>query len=184
MPIKNWEVLISTSVASPREFMPRGKKTDTTLRNMQRRMIDASKYIDRIQTKINELKIKLQKIEKTLQPMLKQVTELWLNEVEPALKKQNIEICKYENLSNSEREILNNYFKKEIYPVLTPLAFDPGRPFPYISNLSLSLAILVSRQNKESHFARLKIPSILPRLMQIDRIIEPDKKNQTNGKFS
>jgi len=53
----------------------------------------------------------LQKIEKTLQPMLKQVTELWLNEVEPALKKQNIEICKYENLSNSEREILNNYFK-------------------------------------------------------------------------
>lgn len=126
----------------------------------------------------------LQKIEKTLQPMLKQVTELWMNEVEPALKKQNIEICKYENLLDSEREILTKYFKKEIYPVLTPLAFDPGRPFPYISNLSLSLAVLVSRQNKESHFARLKIPSILPRLMQIEKIIDPNKKVQTNGEFS
>ncbi|MEW6556946.1 MAG: sigma-70 family RNA polymerase sigma factor [Elusimicrobiota bacterium] len=56
--IKNWEVLLSTSAASPREFMPRGKKTDATLRNMQRRMIEASKYIDKIQTKINFLKKK------------------------------------------------------------------------------------------------------------------------------
>src|SRR3989339_611311 len=62
--IKNWEVLISTSVASPREFMPRGKKTDTTLRNMQRRMIEASKYIDRIQTKINDFKQKIRSIKK------------------------------------------------------------------------------------------------------------------------
>ena len=62
--IKNWEVLISTSAASPREFMPRGKKTDTTLRNMQRKMIEASKYLDKVQTKINQLKKKLKDVKK------------------------------------------------------------------------------------------------------------------------
>ena len=67
-------------------------------------------------------------------------------------------------LDESEKEILTDYFQKEIYPVLTPLAFDPGRPFPYISNLSLSLAILVKKPNGESHFARLKIPDIIPQI--------------------
>ncbi|MFH0948284.1 MAG: sigma-70 family RNA polymerase sigma factor [Elusimicrobiota bacterium] len=62
--IKNWEVLISTSAASPREFMPRGKKTDVTLRNMQRKMIEISKYLDKVQTKINQLKKKLKSLKK------------------------------------------------------------------------------------------------------------------------
>jgi polyphosphate kinase len=126
----------------------------------------------------------LQKIEKTLQPMLKRVMDLWLNEIVPELKKNNIEICSVDSLSENERNTLTEYFKKEIYPILTPLAFDPGRPFPYISNLSLSLAILVKNQKGENHFARVKVPNILPRLMQIDRIIYPDKKIQTNGHFS
>lgn len=126
----------------------------------------------------------LQKIEKTLQPLLRQVLDLWQNEVVPALKENKIDITSYDNLSEDEKKILNEYFKKEIYPVLTPLAFDPGRPFPYISNLSLSLAILVKKPNGENHFARVKVPNILPRLMQIDNIITPGKKIQTNGFFS
>ncbi|MGA7839247.1 MAG: polyphosphate kinase 1 [Ignavibacteriaceae bacterium] len=126
----------------------------------------------------------LQKIEKALQPMLKTIMELWSNQIIPELKKNKISICSYDELNDNEKLILKNYFKKEIYPVLTPLAFDPGRPFPYISNLSLSLAILVKRPNGESHFGRVKVPSILPRLMQIDKIIEPDKKIGTNGSFS
>ena len=126
----------------------------------------------------------LQKIEKTLQPMLRRIMDLWLNEIVPELKKNKIEICSVDSLSENERKSLTEYFKKEIYPILTPLAFDPGRPFPYISNLSLSLAILVKNQKGETHFARVKVPNILPRLMQIDRIISPDKKIQTNGNFS
>ncbi len=126
----------------------------------------------------------LQQIEKTLQPMLKQVLDLWKNEVVPALREYKIDIAAYDDLSNDEKKVLNEYFKKEIYPVLTPLAFDPGRPFPYISNLSLSLAILVKKPNGENHFARVKVPNILPRLMQIDNIINPGKKIQTNGYFS
>jgi polyphosphate kinase len=126
----------------------------------------------------------LQKIEKVLQPMLKTIMDLWKKEIVPALKENKIDVAEYEELSNHEKEILSEYFKKEIYPVLTPLAFDPGRPFPYISNLSLSLAILVKKPNGENHFARVKVPNILPRLMQIDNIIEPGKKVQTNGNFS
>jgi polyphosphate kinase len=126
----------------------------------------------------------IQKIEKALQPMLKKIMDLWQNEVVPELKKNGIVISEYEKLPQKEKEILNEYFKKEVYPVLTPLAFDPGRPFPYISNLSLSLAILVKKPNGESHFARVKVPNILPRLMQLDKIITPEKKMPLNGKFS
>ena len=126
----------------------------------------------------------LQKIEKSLKPMLQKVMSLWTDELVPALKKHKIFISAYDELSDTEKKILTSYFKKEIYPVLTPLAFDPGRPFPYISNLSLSLAILVKKPNGENHFARVKVPSILPRLMQIDKIINPNKKIGTNGNFS
>ncbi len=126
----------------------------------------------------------LQKIEKTLKPMLQQVSNLWKRQLVPELKKYKILVTEYDDLSQHEKKILTEDFKKEIYPVLTPLAFDPGRPFPYISNLSLSLAILVKKPNGEKHFARVKVPSILPRLMQIDKIIHPNKQVQTNGNFS
>ncbi len=125
----------------------------------------------------------LQKIEKALQPMLLQVMDLWKNDIVPALHENKINILEYESLSQNEKEILTEYFKKEIFPILTPLAFDPGRPFPYISNLSLSLAILVKKPNGENHFARVKVPSILPRLLQIDQILSPEKKILSNGSF-
>ncbi len=126
----------------------------------------------------------LRQIEKCLKPMLDQVFDLWLNRVVPELKKNHIDICEYDNLPAEEKTILTEYFRKEIYPVLTPLAFDPGRPFPYISNLSLSLAILVRKPNGENHFARVKVPSILPRLLRIDTILYPGRKVMTNGNFN
>jgi polyphosphate kinase len=126
----------------------------------------------------------IQTIEKTIQPMLKELLDLWTESIVPELNKNGISILDYNDLDDSEKEILTGYFHKEVYPVLTPLAFDPGRPFPYISNLSLSLAILVQKPNGESHFARLKIPDIIPRLIQIDRIIHPSKKINTNGQFT
>ncbi|MDR3610422.1 MAG: polyphosphate kinase 1 [Ignavibacteriaceae bacterium] len=124
------------------------------------------------------------KIETIIQPMLKEVLGLWTETIVPALKENGISILDYDDLDKEEKEILTDYFKNEISPVLTPLAFDPGRPFPYISNLSLSLAILVKRPNGESHFARLKIPDIIPRLLQIDKIIHPSKKIDSNGQFN
>lgn len=124
----------------------------------------------------------LRKIESTIQPMLKQLSDFWQEEIIPRLKENKIYI--YNNLdeiTKEERDALNQYFLKEIYPVLTPLAFDPGRPFPYISNLSLSFAILIKKPSGEKHFARVKVPVIIPRLLRIDNIVKSKPKNGSNG---
>jgi polyphosphate kinase len=84
--------------------------------------------------------------------------------------------------------LLRNYFKKEIYPALTPLAFDPGHPFPHISNLSMNLAVVVLDPKHGQRFARLKVPKIYPRLISIpseekaDEFQELglDERNSTN----
>jgi polyphosphate kinase len=125
----------------------------------------------------------LRLIEKSIKPMLKSSIDLWNDTIVPGLKESKIFIHEYSELTPEERATLTAYFKKEIYPVLTPLAFDPGRPFPYISNLSLSLAILVKKPNNETHFARVKVPNILPRLTLIDNILQPEQK-KSNGTFS
>ncbi len=123
------------------------------------------------------------KVEKALKPMLETLMNLWSKEIVPELEKNNIYVCEWKDLDEDEKLKLNLYFKREIYPVLTPLAFDPGRPFPYISNLSLSLAVVVKNPKGERHFARVKVPSILPRLLQIDQIVNSSKKTNSNGKF-
>ncbi len=126
----------------------------------------------------------LEKIETALKPMLESLVELWKNEILQELRKNNVFIINLDELSEEENNLLNAYFKKEIYPVLTPLAFDPGRPFPYISNLSLSLAVVVQSPKGDKHFARVKVPSVLPRLMRIDHVINPQKKKDPTEGFS
>jgi polyphosphate kinase len=125
----------------------------------------------------------VQKIEKALRPMLKQMNEYWNNEIVPALRENNIFVQKIDDFNSDEQNLLREYFKKEIYPVLTPLAFDPGRPFPYISNLSLNLAVLIRNPKGDTHFARVKIPSTHPRLLPVDDILIPSFKLDTNGGF-
>ncbi len=119
----------------------------------------------------------LRTIEKIVQPMLTQVYDYWNSFLVPELEKNKIFICDLSELNVDEKEALDQYFNREIFPVLTPLAFDPGRPFPYISNLSLSFAILVKKKDGEKHFARVKVPTILPRLLRIDQILKPEKRN-------
>ena len=110
--------------------------------------------------------------------------ELWKNEIHAGLKESNVFILNLEELTEEENNLLNAYFKKEIYPVLTPLAFDPGRPFPYISNLSLSLAVVVQSPKGDKHFARVKVPNVLPRLLRVDHVINPQKKKDVTEGFS
>jgi polyphosphate kinase len=125
----------------------------------------------------------IQEIENQIQPMIKVIYDYWHDEITPQLRENNIFILQYSELSDKEKKYLTDYFNKEIYPVLTPLAFDPGRPFPYISNLSLSFAILVKKPNGEKHFARVKIPSILPRLLSIENIVDTNNQ-RTETAFS
>jgi len=126
----------------------------------------------------------LRKIESTIQPMLKQLSNYLREEIIPRLKENKIYIHhNLDEITKEERDALNQYFLKEIYPVLTPLAFDPGRPFPYISNLSLSFAILIKKPSGEKNFARVKVPGIIPRLLRIDNILKSKSKNGSNGTY-
>lgn len=88
----------------------------------------------------------------------------------PALKQNGLNINAIEDLSDEEKESAREYFRKKIFPVLTPLAFDPGHPFPHISNLSLNLAVLISDTRGEERFARLKIPDSLPQLIPLGKV--------------
>ena len=93
---------------------------------------------------------------------------LFQQDIRPALAEHNIELLDWDSLTDGQRERLTRYFRHQIYPVLTPLAVDPSHPFPYISGLSLNLAVILRnpRSGKE-HFARIKVPSSLPRLITI-----------------
>ena len=83
------------------------------------------------------------------------------------LRAQGICLQRYDDLSEEQRRAADEYFDDNVFPVLTPLAFDPGRPFPHISNLSLNLAVLVRGGEGEERFARVKIPTALPRFIPI-----------------
>ena len=87
----------------------------------------------------------------------------------PELESSDVRILEYPELTDDQRLTMQNYFMQNIFPVLTPLAFDPGHPFPHISNLSLNLAVLIRDTKGEERFARVKIPDSLPQLISIDR---------------
>ncbi|MDQ1536081.1 MAG: polyphosphate kinase [Actinomycetota bacterium] len=102
---------------------------------------------------------------------------LFENQVRPALIEEGIAIARWEELSEREQEGLHGMFRDQIFPVLTPLAVDPAHPFPYISGLSLNLAVLlINPKTKVEHFARVKVPQLLPRFVQIE---SPSAHNST-----
>jgi polyphosphate kinase len=85
----------------------------------------------------------------------------------PLLDKAGIHILEYDQLGRNQRAGVKAYFDEMVYPVLTPLAYDPGRPFPHISNLSLNLAVVICDQFGEERFARVKVPDTLPRFVPV-----------------
>lgn len=106
-------------------------------------------------------------IRKKLKPMLKEVRHLLRDDLLPALAAVGVKIHNFDELNSKQRLKANRFFMDEVFPVLTPLAFDPGRPFPHISNLSLNLAVRVYSPEKGEHFARLKVPNSLPRFVPV-----------------
>jgi polyphosphate kinase len=94
--------------------------------------------------------------------------ETWRKAVLPALVDQGIDILRWDELSTGEREEMTLFFKERVFPVLTPLAVDPSHPFPYISGLSLNLAVVVRNPDTGGeHFARVKVPPLLPRFVTV-----------------
>jgi polyphosphate kinase len=106
-------------------------------------------------------------------PMLKAVSACW-EELRPLLAAEKITLLDQDAWTPPIREHLNAYFSREICPVLTPLAFDPGHPFPLISNLSKNFAVVV-RHGGRTKFARVKVPDVLPRFIPIPEPLSPSK---------
>src|SRR5690349_9323639 len=97
----------------------------------------------------------------------------------PRLDKAGIHLMDYRKLTEAQRSKADDYFREVVYPVLTPLALDPGHPFPHISNLSLNLAIVIKDKKGNEKFARLKVPNTLPRLVPIKRSSGAARKDGT-----
>ena len=97
-----------------------------------------------------------------------QQSKLWARELRPALEKEGIVLARVVECDESELRELSERFERDVYPVLTPLAVGPGQPFPYISGLSLSLAVFVrDPESGEERFARVKVPEGLPRFIDV-----------------
>ena len=104
--------------------------------------------------------------------LLADAHESLVGDILPSLARGGVELLDYSALNPEQRSLAESYFQKTIFPVLTPLAFDPGRPFPHISNLSLNLAVTIRDQHGAERFARLKVPDSLPQLVPVSHLRE------------
>ncbi len=102
-----------------------------------------------------------------LTPLLHEHSRIWNEDVKPLLCKRGVCVLNYDELNARQKELAVEYFQRHVFPVLTPLAFDPGHPFPHISNLSLNLAVMLRDENDRERFARVKVPPSLPRLIAL-----------------
>jgi polyphosphate kinase len=112
--------------------------------------------------------IQLQLIRQEVRRLVENLQDLFRNTLLPALEREGIRITDISSLSPEERSAMDSYFLQEVFPVLTPLAFDPGRPFPHISSGSLNLAVVVGDNQGTENFARVKVPDSLPRLVPVN----------------
>ena len=106
-------------------------------------------------------------ISKKTQELIARQTKCFQTDILPKLAQNGIEITDWDSLTEAEKNYINRIFTNKIFPVLTPLAVDPSHPFPYISGLSLNLAVLVKQpETNEELFARVKVPASLPRFIE------------------
>jgi polyphosphate kinase len=121
----------------------------------------------------------LERIARLAHELMQQHATVFQHEVRPALETEDIFIVRWDELDDAEREPLHWLFADQVFPVLTPLAVDPAHPFPYISGLSLNLAVLLENpKTGGEHFARVKVPPSLPRFLRVaeDPESETDRK--------
>ncbi|HUH08025.1 MAG TPA: RNA degradosome polyphosphate kinase [Egibacteraceae bacterium] len=110
----------------------------------------------------------LRAISERVRPMIEGATDCLHDQLVPLLARHGLSVLSIAEVDAEDRDHLNRWFAQHVFPVLTPLAVDPGHPFPYISNLSLSLAVTVrDRETGQRHFARVKVPGVLPRFVPL-----------------
>jgi polyphosphate kinase len=122
----------------------------------------------------------IEAIAQRLRPMAQQQDRHFEEALRPQLAAKGIYLLNHVDLNQEQRLFLQNYFEDQIFPVLTPLAVDPGHPFPHISNLSLNLAVVVKDiLTEEEHFARVKVPDVLPRFIALPPELQLEIKGRT-----
>ena len=110
----------------------------------------------------------LEQILSTTGTLMQRQAALFRDELVPALAKEDIDLLRWDDLTREEQKQMKRLFKERLFPTLTPLAVDPAHPFPYISGLSLNLAVLVRNpQTKKEHFARVKVPPLFSRFISL-----------------
>ncbi|MDH5296189.1 MAG: polyphosphate kinase 1, partial [Nitrospirota bacterium] len=109
----------------------------------------------------------LGQIREALLKSFARVSRCWQDDLFTRLVDAGIRILPYQDIKPKQRALLRRYFRKEIFPALTPLAFDPSHPFPHISNLTVNLAVVAKDPERGECFARIKVPSLFPRLVRI-----------------
>jgi polyphosphate kinase len=115
------------------------------------------------------VKEQLQRIGQLVREMTDQTYHCLMEEVLPALEREGIALLAPKDLTEAHRKRLAEVFRREVFPVLTPLAVDPGHPFPHLLNKSLNLAVILQRPgNPEKLFAVVQVPSVLPRFVTVE----------------
>ncbi len=110
----------------------------------------------------------LAEIRRSVAELAARQSKLWRRDLKPALAETDVIVGRVDDLRGKEVEELAHRFERQVFPVLTPLAVGPGQPFPYISGLSLSLAVFVrDPESGEERFARVKVPEVLPRFLEV-----------------
>ena len=123
----------------------------------------------------------LHRIGEQTQQIAARHARVFLDSVRPALAKEGIHIVTWADLAHAERAQLSAYFQEQVFPVLTPLAVDPAHPFPFVSGLSLNLAVTIKQpEDGGKHFARIKVPNNVDRFVQLDKPSNAD--GQTDNK--
>lgn len=121
----------------------------------------------------------LNEIHYSLLPMVSEQHQVFEKTLKPELVKQGIYLLNYIDLTQEQRTYLQRYFEEQIFPVLTPLAIDRSHPFPYLSNLSLNLAVVLKNpETKEELLARVKVPQLLPRFVPLPKNLQIQKNSQ------
>jgi polyphosphate kinase len=119
----------------------------------------------------------LQRLRTAVQAMEARQTACLVGDLLPKLAASGISILTWNDLGAEQREAASAHFRRNVLPVLTPLAVDPGHPFPFLSNLSLNLAVEVKNpETGETKFARVKVPQAMPRLLAVRELVEGKKK--------
>jgi polyphosphate kinase len=119
----------------------------------------------------------LHAIRAALLPQLQERQRLFHEELLPALSDAGIFFRRYDDLAPLQRDALHEYFARNVFPVLTPLAIDANHPFPFISNLNVNLLVVLNGDENEPLYARVKVPEVLPRLVELGAALDGDHRS-------